>query len=140
MKIDYGGQVYDLDLEAVTLKQAMVIQGYVGMSIAKLFDQFSHVEEDTPELLAAVGAVYWLMKNQAGEQFPIADADFPLVPFLTAFFTALKAEGLMTAEPSGEAAVDPTSSGQAPPAVSPSLPAPSSPSPPEEVTADTTAS
>lgn len=107
MKIDYGGQAYELDLTAITNKQAMVIQSFIGMSIKQLFDQFEEIEEDTPELLRAITCVYWLMKNQAGEKFPIAEAEFPLVPFLEAFFTALVGEAKAAApaqpqEPEGE--------------------------------------
>ena len=127
MKIDYDGQVYDLDLAAVTLKQAMVIQGYVGMSVMKLLEQFANVEEDTPELLLAIGAIYWLMHNQAGHQFPIADADFPLTKFLEAFFTALRDENLLTlVAPEPEAGAGPTGPS---PAASPSPPDPPSPEP-----------
>lgn len=101
MKIDYEGRVYDLDLANFTLKQAMAIQGYTGMPVMKLFEQFKDIEEDTPELLMAIGAIFWLMKNQAGEVFPIADSDPPLVPFLKAFVPALMAE-VPDAEPGAE--------------------------------------
>lgn len=140
MKIDYDGQVYDLDIEAITLKQAMVIQSYTGMSVMTLFDQVGK-DEDSPEQLKAIAALYWLMCNQAGEQFPIADMDFPLLKFLQALLAGLTAETPAAAEGEGEGEAGPTVPGEAP---SPSPPARRNQarnrSPGGEVVADSTAS
>lgn len=139
MKVDYQGQVYDLDLENITLKQAMAIQGYCGMSIKKLFAQFSGLDEDaddTPEMFMALGALYWLMQNQAGNVFPIADADFPIEPFTEALFRGFLAD--QPAEPEPEAEPGPTVPSPASSLSPPALLSPSQSS--QEVTPDLTVS
>jgi hypothetical protein len=140
VKIDYDGEVYDLDLEAITLKQAMVIQSYTGMSVMKLFERVA-ADEDSPEQMKAIAALYWLMMNQAGRQFPIAETDFPLLKFLQALLAGMVTEA--PAQADAEAEPGPTGPSPAPSASPPVLlsPAPSpSPGGREVTPADTTAS
>lgn len=138
MKVDYEGQVYDLDLENFDLKQAMAIQGYTGMSIMKLFSQLKEVEEDTPELFLALGAIYWLMQNQAGNIYPIADTNFPVAKFTESLFRAMLADEPQPPTPEPEGEPGPTVPS---PASSPSPPALLSPNPsPREVVPSLTVS
>jgi len=106
MKITYEGEDYDLDLQRFTLKQAMAIQSYAGTSIKGLFEtveaQFEESAEDTPELFKALGALYWLMMNQAGNVFPISDTDFPVVDFTAALF-----QGLLDSAPAADSGAEP---------------------------------
>lgn len=123
--IEWDGETYRLDLARFTVRQAMVIEGWTGLKLAALLDQIGDLGggEDPPDLLKIMVALYWLMRAQAGKREPIADADFELIPFVTAFTAGLAASGL--AEEAGdEAGPDPT-----PPSPPPGRPsrAPSTP-------------
>lgn len=104
MKIDYDGTVYEFDQEDITLKQAMSVQLHSGMSIAEWQNSLD-IEEITdpatgektmanpgPEWLKSVQCLYWVVLAQNGVVEPIADADFKVAKFLTAYAEAVKAE------------------------------------------------
>lgn len=94
--IEWEGETYRLDLARFTVKQAIVIEGYTGMKLAALLDQIGDLggDADPPDLLKIMVALYWLMRAQAGKKEPIADADFELIPFVTALSAGLAASGL----------------------------------------------
>lgn len=131
MKIEFEGREWEFDSEEITLQQAMTIQLHTGMSIGEWEDSLDLPEDDQgnvqnpgPEWLKSLQCVYWLMKAQAGEKTPIADADFVLSKFLRAWAAGAQAElDRRKAEKEAEAAA-------ADPTLPPSLPAgPPSPEP-----------
>ena len=156
MKVDFGGRSWELDLTDIDLKPAMVIQGYMGMSLRQwgeclqddevpdpdengnpVLDDEGRVRTkvlsaaDKPEFLRSLAAVYWLMLAQNGETCPIADVDFKVGAFADAVFDAMAAEleAELEAEQARQAR-EPEPDPTLPPVVSAPSPEPSSPSPP----------
>lgn len=104
MKIEYDGATYEFDQEDITYKQAMTVQLHTGMSIAEWQDTLDIDEIEDPETrekklanpgpewLKSIGCLYWVVMAQNGVTEPIADVDFKLAKFLTAFGEASTAE------------------------------------------------
>ena len=94
MKIEYDGETYQFDDQDITLKQAMVVQLHTGLSISAWQDALN-VEDGTdpgPEWLKSIQCLYWLVMAQNDITVPIADADFKVARFLSAYAAAAKAE------------------------------------------------
>ena len=98
MKIEYDGGTYQFDDQDITLKQAMVVQLHTGLSISAWQDALN-VEDGRdpgPEWLKSVQCLYWLVMAQNDITVPIADADFKVARFLSAYAEAAKAEAAST--------------------------------------------
>ena|SRR5258708_6654578 len=105
MKIDYDGRAWELDLDDIGLKQAMVIQSHMGMSVTAVLALLDH--PDSLDWVRVVACVHWVMLAQDGQERPL-DADFPVIRFADAFVTAIQAAAPPDDEPAGSDA-DPTS-------------------------------
>lgn len=124
MKIEFGGRDWDLDTAHVSFRQALAIQKQTGMSVADWEDSLDFKEDDEgkvlnppPEWLVSVGALYWLMLAQNGEDADPDTMEFDWTGFLQAYFTALAAE-IARLKAAKAAEPDPTQ------------PSPTTPSPP----------
>lgn len=117
MKIELDGLVYDLDTAHISFRQALAIQKQTGMSIADWEDSLSFSKDDEgkirnppPEWMTCVGALYWLMLAQNGEEADPETMDFDWTDFLQAYFAALSAEiARLRAKAAPEPEPDPTS-------------------------------
>lgn len=85
MNITYDGRDLTLDIEAITTKQAIVIQGYSGFTLMPLLNG---VREGDPR---AITAIAWLAYTQSGDTLAIAELDIAVFRFLEAFNTASQA-------------------------------------------------
>ena len=113
MKVELDGLTRDLDTAHVSFRHALAVQKQTGMSIADWEDSLDFKKDDAgkirnppPEWLVSVGALYWLMLAQNGEEPDPDTMDFDFTGFLQAYFEALMAE---VDRLKAEAEPDPTS-------------------------------
>lgn len=99
MKIELDGRAWDLDVQHISFRHALAVQKQTGMSVADWEDSLDFKKDDAgkirnppPEWLVSVGALYWLMCAQNGEEPDPATMDFDFTGFLSAYFAALMAE------------------------------------------------
>jgi len=99
VKIEFGGRTWDLDTAHISFRQALGVQKQTGMSIADWEDSLDFKKDDAgkirnppPEWMVSVGALYWLMLAQNGEEADPDTMDFDWMGFLQAYFAALSAE------------------------------------------------
>lgn len=100
MKVEFEGRIWDLDTQGYSFAHAVKIQKFTGMSIGDWSDSLEFKKDEAgkilnppPEWLVSVGALYWLMLAQNGEDVPLGeDMHFDFQGFLGAYFTALGAE------------------------------------------------
>lgn len=90
MKIEWDGGVLDLDLQAVTLQQAVVITGHTGLSLSKW--ETALLEPDGDAWLPSMACLYWLTLAQNDQACQLSGLDFPVLKFYTAFADAVGAE------------------------------------------------
>jgi hypothetical protein len=90
LKIEWQGETWQLDLDQLTLAQAVVITGRMGTSLVDW--EAALLDASSPHWLTALQCGYWLMLSQAGQKVPVGDVDFPVVPFLQALAEAARAE------------------------------------------------
>lgn len=102
MKIDFEGRTWSYDDDEITVQQAEVIEQETEGSVADWAQSRAGLGSKTYRIL------YWLMCAQNGESVQLDEVNFRLLPFVTAFTTALRAETAQEAAPE----VDPT--GQSP--------------------------
>ena len=86
MKICYEGEELDFDLEKITVRQAMLLQSKLGLTLLSL-DQ--GLAQGDPQ---AMLAVFWLMKTHSGQKVDIDDLDFKVVKLANAIQEAVDAE------------------------------------------------
>jgi hypothetical protein len=137
MKIEFAARTWDIDTAHISFRQGLAIQKQTGMSIADWEDSLDFKKDDEGKIanppmewLVSVGALYWLMLAQNGEEADPDTMDFDWSAFLQAYFAALAAE---IARLKAEAAPppDPTSPAPAGPASPvPSTPTATTPPPP----------
>ena len=137
MKVAFEGRERELDPGRVTFRQALAIQKQTGMSLADWEDSLDFkagpdgkVINPPPEWLTSVGALYWLMCAQNGEEADPDRMDFDVTGFLQAYYAALGAE---VARLKAQAPPDPTR----PPPMTlspPGDPLPSAPATPTDTT------
>lgn len=140
MKVRFEGRDWELGLSDIDLKPAIVIQGYMGMSINKWVDSLNDKADedggitwsaaDQPEYLKSLGALYWLMKQQNGVHYPIADTNFPVGAFSQAMAEAQAAEAAAQIEEYANSEPEPDPTSPPPPASEPSPEPASTPTPP----------
>lgn len=99
MKVEFEGRIWDLDTARYSFRQALAIQAQTGMSVGDWEDSLDFKRDDAgkilnppPEWLVSVGALYWLMLAQNGEEPDPATMEFDFTGFLSAYFAALMAE------------------------------------------------
>lgn len=99
MKVEFEDRTWDVDTEHIGFRQALAIQKQTGMSIGDWEDSLDFKRDDErkilnppPEWVNSVGALYWLMLAQNGEEADPDTMDFDLYGFLQAYFAALMAE------------------------------------------------
>lgn len=109
MKIEFEGRTWDIDESEIGLQQAVVITGYLGVSLQGWSE--ACLNPDGPLWLKSMQCLYWLMLQQDGQHVPLADVDFAVMRFAEAWADATlavaKAAAASAAEP------DPTSSAAA---------------------------
>lgn len=87
MKIDFENNVYDLDLDDITVAQAKVIKVHRQLTLKTLSDGLNELDPD------ALVAIYWLMRIQSGDTgIDIDRVDFKAVRFAEAIAKAAQAE------------------------------------------------
>jgi hypothetical protein len=101
MIIEYEGQRYPFDFADVTVKQAMKIEKFTGMS----FSEWGEAA-DSGSNLAALQAVGWLILHGGDLDVPIEDCDFKVGP-LGAAIQAANAAELAAEKAQEEAAAGP---------------------------------
>jgi hypothetical protein len=115
--IAFAGRDWQLDVTHVTFRQALAIQAQTGLSIADWEDSLDfkrnaagEIANPPPGWLTSVGALYWLMLAQNGQETPPEAMDFDFTGFLQAYFEALAAEieRIKAAQAKAEAEPDPT--------------------------------
>lgn len=99
MKVEFEGLTRDVDTAHISFRQALAIQAQTGMSIGDWEDSLDFKKDDAgkirnppPEWLVSVGALYWLMLAQNGEEADPGTMEFDFTGFLSAYFAALMAE------------------------------------------------
>jgi hypothetical protein len=137
--ITFEGRDWEIDLQRVRVRQAMVIQLYTGMAIGEWEDSIMpEVEGETVKnppqsWMQVLTALYWLMRAQNGVTEPIDDVDFEYPKFFEAFVTAMARE-IRQRKAAEAAAPDPTFSPSSqpgdPPSPAPVIPIPTIPLPP----------
>jgi hypothetical protein len=85
--IEYEGQRYPFDFEDITVKQAIKMEKYTGMS----FGEWGKAVAEGNSL-AAVQAVGWLVLHGGDLDMPIGDCDFKLARLSSAIKAANDAE------------------------------------------------
>jgi hypothetical protein len=101
VKIQFEGRDWDLDLEAITLKQGIAMHLAYGFTLNGWLEA---VGDSDPR---ALQCLYWLMLQQDGQIKPIKDVDCKVVALGAAFGEATDAaEAEQPAEDEAEA--DPT--------------------------------
>ena len=98
MKIEFQDRVWQVDVDNLTLTQAVVITGKMGGSLA---DWESSLEDPRSDgWLPALACLYWLMLQQDGERIAIGDVDFAVLQYSRAVAAAIEREGAeVPAEP-----------------------------------------
>lgn len=137
MRVHFEDRDWELDLSDIWLKPAIVIQSYMGMSINRWVESLNDEADadgvitkpaaDQPEFLKSIGALYWLMNQQNGVEFPIADVNIPLGAFTEAVAAAQAAEATQQLEDLANSEPDPTT--PPPPVSAPSPESASTPTP-----------
>lgn len=107
MKITFEGREWTLDLEAITLKQAIAIHLAYGFTLDGWIAACGNADP------RAFQCLYWLMLQQDGQEKPIKDCDCTIVALGAAFADA-------QADTEEEPPADPTSSPGSPPGDQPS--------------------
>jgi hypothetical protein len=83
VRFTFEGRDLTLDFEDVSSRQAIVIQGYTGLTLRPWMDAF---QQGDPK---AITAVYWLARAQSGDVLAIQDCeDLKVFKFLDAVNTA----------------------------------------------------
>lgn len=117
MKIEWDGRTWELDTAGVTLKQAVVITGHMGTTLAEweaiVFDP------NHPRWLPGIGCLYWLMLCQDGQSPVLADVEFPVLRYLSALTDAVTAEAEAAKLDAPAAEPDPTTPAGPPAAAEP---------------------
>jgi hypothetical protein len=85
--VDWEDKIYDLDIEAVTVQQGIVIKGNFGWTIKEWSVAMSNMD---PE---AWQALFWVMKVQSGQACNMRDLDFPVAKYAAACEVAAQAAG-----------------------------------------------
>jgi hypothetical protein len=119
MRLEFEGVEYTCDTDEITTKQAIVIQGYTGLTLLPWMDAVSKMDAK------AVTALAWLAHSQSGKGVPIADLDIRVMAFASAYGDAIQAAKAATAgdaqdppqavEEAAEAAVVPVNETLTPP-------------------------
>jgi len=106
LRITYEDKVYVYDPDKITIKQAFVVKAHTGFGLI----EFSKAVNDADP--ASLQALFWLMKQQAGEPCEVTDLDFKPIVLFSAFMAAAieEIERLEAAD-----AVDPTATAEAAP-------------------------
>jgi hypothetical protein len=100
VRVEFEGETWELDTTHISYKHAMGIQSHTGMPIADWLDATNLESDDEgktiknpgPQWLPAVGALYWLMRQQNGKPVAFADMDFDYTAFYAAYLKAIYAE------------------------------------------------
>jgi hypothetical protein len=88
MKIEFADRVWQVDVDALTLAQAVVITGRMGGSLT---DWEKALEDpNSGDWLKALQALYWLQLAQDGQHVPIGDVDFPVLKYAQAVAAAIE--------------------------------------------------
>lgn len=98
MKIDFEGRTWSYDDDEITVQQAEAIEQETGGSVTDWAQSRAGLSSQTYKIL------YWLMCAQNGDPVQLDGVNFRLLPFVTAFTAALRAEMAQEAAPE----VDPT--------------------------------
>ena len=112
MKIDFEGRTWAYDDDGITVQQAEVIEQETGGTVAEWAQSRAGLGSKTYRIL------YWLMCAQNGDTVQLADVNFRLLPFVSAFTAALRAEAAQEAQAEPDPTVPPptTPEGSQPPA------------------------
>jgi len=86
MKLEYEGEVYDFDLEEITVGQAKMIKQHCNLTLMGLESGLADGDPD------ALLAIYWLMLANSGKARPIGEVDFKIVKFAKALQEATEKE------------------------------------------------
>ena len=70
MKIEWEGRAWPVDVDELSLQQAVVMTGRMGTSMTEW--EKTLLDPDSPLWLTAVQCFYWLMLSQDGQQVPHA--------------------------------------------------------------------
>jgi hypothetical protein len=93
MVVTYEHQAYVLDFEAITVRQAVEIYNYTGLTIADLHRVFADGNGSTEDVInACLSAFFWLM---TGCEIPFPILDFKVAKLAKAIFEGSQADGKM---------------------------------------------
>jgi hypothetical protein len=93
MVIDYDGQEYRLDIDEITVSQAMLLKVKTGFSLMQWQAKLEEADVDALKFL------YWLMVDQSGKRVNFESIDFKIVKFAQAVQAAQDAEENSEANP-----------------------------------------
>lgn len=119
MKIVFEGREWELDLEAITLKQGVAMHLAYGYTLDAWLEA---VGETDPR---ALQCLWWLMLQQDGQVIAIKDADCAIVKLAAAFADAQEEEEA----PAEPGPTSPPSTNGGPPLSVPQIPATTTPLP-----------
>ena len=112
MRITFEGRDWELDLEAITLKQGVAMHMAYGFTVDGWLTALGDADP------RALQVLYWLMLQQDGQHVAVKDADCRIVDLATAFAEIT---------PEDEAEPDPTQPPQLSPPEGPPSPEPATP-------------
>ncbi len=104
MKIEWDDRMWTVDVNELSLTQAVVITGRTGVSLTAW--EKALADPDSPQWLPSVQCFYWLMLQQDGQKVPVGDLDFPVLKYAQAVAAAVEQENTAAAEAVAEQ--DPT--------------------------------
>ena len=90
MKIDFEGRTWDLDLESISMDEAVEITSFTGVPLAKW--EAALTDADHPAWLKSLQCLYWLMRAQNSEPVPLGTGSFAVLKFYSALGEAVKEE------------------------------------------------
>lgn len=137
MKIEYGGRVWEFDLEDMTVAQCEGVEKYVGKGLGEWSNQLAAGS------VKSVVALWWVLRRQSGEDpGPVSQPgdDFRPVKLLAAFNAAMEAEAAALAAEQAEAEAKAEAEAARAAEADPTLPPPAPSSPASAGTTTTPAS
>jgi hypothetical protein len=92
MKLDFEGRTWSVDIDDLSVKQALAITSHSGGTLTAWEKSLAEVE--SPNWLPAMECLYWLMLAQNGDTTSArpGDTDFAVLKFSKVFADALAAE------------------------------------------------
>lgn len=97
--VDIDGKSYEWDMD-LTVAEDNVIHAATGLHYGQLMSAMANPDSD--KFIAALQAIYWVLKKRAGEMTDVRKADFKINAFMDELNRAFDAAGLGEQTPPSE--------------------------------------